>query len=106
VTRDPDAPRITQQYRDHDRRMVYELRHGMSVLVLVVTESRDDRTQWRFEAHPMASPQLVVAGSWGDTRASAFGTMRDLWLERGASLGLARIDWECVRVALAAVRAI
>ena len=106
MTKDPNAPYITQQYRDRERRMVYELRHGTSVLVLVVTESGDAQAQWRFEAHPMASPQLVVAGSWGDTRATAFGTLRDLWVERGASLGLARIDWESVRAALAEVRAI
>jgi len=32
--------------------------------------------------------------------------MRDLWIERGEGLGLGRVDWEKVAVALADVRAI
>jgi len=103
---DANDPRITQQYRDRNQRMVYEVRHGASLLVLLATESADPTHEWRFEAHPMQSPQLVVSGQWGSTRADAFRTMRDLWIERGEALGLARIDWEKVAVALASVRAI
>jgi hypothetical protein len=86
--------------------MVYELRHGTSLLVLLASQSADASGEWRFEAHPMATPQLVVAGQWGKTRADAFHTMRDLWIERGESLGLVRVDWEKVAAALTAVRAI
>ncbi len=103
---DDGAPRITQQYRDRDRRMVYEVRHGTSLLVLHAAESAGDTAEWRFEAHARESPQLVVSGSWAASRADAFKTMRDLWVERGEGLGLARIDWEKVAVELASVRAI
>ena len=103
---DPNAPRITQQYRDRNHRMVYELRYGTSLLVLLASESADTAREWRFEAHPADSPQLVVAGQWQSTRAEAFRTMRDLWIERGEALGLARIDWEKVADALSSVRAI
>jgi hypothetical protein len=103
---DPDEPRIAQQYRDREHRMVYEVRHGGSLLVLLATESADAGKEWRFEAHPMQAPQLVVSGQWASTRADAFRTMRDVWIERGEALGLARIDWEKVAVALASVRAI
>jgi hypothetical protein len=103
---DDGSPRITQQYRDHDRRMVYEVRYGSSLLVLLASESTGSTPEWRFEAHPRESPQLVVAGQWGASRADAFRAMRDLWIERGAGLGLARIEWDKVAVALAAVRAI
>ena len=99
-------PRITQQYRDRNQRMVYEVRHGVTLLVLVSAQSADASDQWRFEAHPAESPQLVVAGQWAATRAGAFDTMRDLWIERGESLGLARVDWPKVAAALTAVRAI
>ena len=99
-------PRITQQYRDRNQRMIYEVRHGTSLLVLVSSQSADATAEWRFEAHPAESPQLVVAGQWQATRAGAFDTMRDLWIERGEALGLARIDWPKVAAALAAVRAI
>jgi hypothetical protein len=102
----PADPRIMQQYRDRDQRMVYELRHGTSLLVLVSSQGADNAAEWRFEAHPAESPQLVVAGQWQPTRASAFDTMRDLWIERGEALGLARVDWTKVAAALSAVRAI
>jgi len=101
-----EVPHITQQYRDRDRRMVYELRHGTSLLVLVASESAGDVAEWRFEAHPRETPQLVVSGIWSSSRALAFQTMRDLWIERGEGLGLARIDWQKVADALASVRAI
>jgi hypothetical protein len=103
---DPNDPRITQQYRDRHQRMVYEVRQGTALLVLFALESADPTKEWRFEAHPMQSPQLLVTGPWGSTRADAFRAMRDLWVERGDALGLAHIDWEKVAVALASVRAI
>jgi len=68
--------------------------------------SADPSHEWRFEAHPVQSPQLVVGGEWRTTRADAFRNMRDLWIERGEGLGLGRVDWEKVAVALADVRAI
>lgn len=106
MTAASDAPRITQQYRDRNQRMVYELRHGAFLLVLVSAQSADTSDEWRFEAHPAESPQLVVAGQWHATRADAFNAMRDLWIERGEALGLARVDWPKVADALVAVRAI
>ena len=106
MTTDADAPRITQQYRDREGRMVYELRQGTSELVLVARESKDGASEWCFEAHPRETPQLVVTGSWSSSRAAAFRTMRDLCVERGEGLGLTRIDWDKVAAALASVRAI
>jgi hypothetical protein len=103
---DPEATRITQQYRDRERRMVYELRCGPSALVLRATQSADEAAGWRFEAHPMQAPQLVVVGSWGATRSDAFRAVRELWLDRASSLGLAVLDWDKVASALAAVRAL
>lgn len=103
---DDGAPHITQQYRDRDGRMVYELRHGASQLVLVLSESKDGTRDVRFEAHPRETPQLVVTGAWSASRTEAFRTMRELCVERGEGLGLARIDWDKVAAALTAVRAI
>lgn len=107
VKADPDAPRITLQYRDRDRRMVYELRHGTSALVLLASQNADTSSaEWRFEAHPAESPQLVVVGKWNATRTDAFRAMRDLWIERSDALGLVHVDWEKVEGALSAVRAL
>ena len=102
---DDGSPRITQQYRDRDGRMIYELRHGTSQLVIVANE-KDGGGEWRFEAHPREAPQLVVTGAWSSSRGEAFRTMRELCVERGESLGLARIDWDKVAAALTLVRAI
>jgi len=99
-----DAPRITQQYRDREGRMVYELRHGTSQLVLVANEREGG--EFRFEAHPRETPQLAVTGGWCPSRVAAFRTMRELCVERGEALGLARVDWDKVAEALTAVRAI
>jgi len=104
MTADADAPRITQQYRDRDGRMVYELRHGTSQLVVVANEREGGES--RFEAHTREAPQLGVTGAWCPSRAEAFRTMRALCIERGEALGLARIDWDKVGQALSAVRAI
>jgi hypothetical protein len=106
LKQDENAPRITQQYRDRERRMVYEVRYGTSLLVLLASESEGEVSEWRFEAHPRESPQLVVTGAWAGTRAAAFKTMRELWVERGEGLGLGPIDWDKVAVALESVRAI
>ncbi len=109
MAQDPDAPRITQQYRDRDHRMVYELKSGTSKLVVVAAQNpaaSAGADTWRFEAHPAETPQLLVTGEWGATRGDAFRTMRDSWVERGDALGLAHFDWEKVAAALTAVRAI
>jgi hypothetical protein len=100
---DDGAPRITQQYRDRDGRMVYELRHGTSQLVLVANEQVTGN-EWRFEAHSRETPDLVVTGAWSSSRATAFKTMRELCVERGEAL--ASIDWDKVAAALVLVRAI
>jgi hypothetical protein len=42
----------------------------------------------------------LVVGEWQSTRSLAFDTMRDSWIERGAALGLARVDWPKVAAAL------
>lgn len=102
---DTNAPRITQQYRDRERRMVYELRCGTSALVVLATQSSENTDEWRFEAHPMEAPERIVKGE-GSTRAAAFGAMRDMWIERGEALGLASVEWEKVATALTSVRAI
>ncbi len=102
---DRDATRITQQYRDRER-MVYELQCGSASLVLRASQSTDVTAEWRFEAHPMGAPQLVIVGEWGRSRIDAFRKVRELWIERAASLGLARLDWEQVASALTAVRAL
>jgi hypothetical protein len=101
-----DGPRISQQYRDRERRMVYEVQHGTSLLVLLASEGTTARDEWRFEAHSREAPQLCVTGSWEASRKAAFETMRDLWIQRGEALGLAHVDWAKVADALLSVRAI
>jgi len=100
--------RISNQYRDRDRSqgMIYELRWGDEKLVLRSKQSADTSAQWRFSAHPMASPQLAIIGEWGATRIEAFRAMRDLWTAKGPSLGLAKFDWDQVATALTEVRAL
>jgi hypothetical protein len=100
------STRIAQQYRDPRKGMVYELLCGDTSLVLHASQSTDAGQEWRFEAHPMHAPQLLVVGDWGATRAVAFHAMRELWLAKAASLGLGTYDWDAVALALTQVRAL
>lgn len=105
---DVGTVRISNQYRDRDRSkgMVYELRSGDAKLVLRSLEAADASGQWRFSAHPMQSPQLVIIGEWGATRIDAFRAVRELWIARGPSLGLTSFDWDEIAAALTQVRAL
>jgi hypothetical protein len=106
ATKNENPTKIAQQYRDPSKGMVYELRCGDASLVLRASQSADASAEWRFEAHPMHAPQLVVIGDWNRTRAEAFRAVRELWIEKGPSLGLARFDWDQVASALGTVRAL
>lgn len=90
--------RISNQYRDRTKGMVYELRSAEAKLVLRL-QSRDP-SDWQFSAHPMQSPELVIVGEWSATRMEAFTAMRDLW----TSKGLTPFDWDQVVQALTQVR--
>ncbi len=98
--------RISNQYRDRNKGMVYELRAGDAKLVLCALQNPESSTQWQFSAYPMQSPQLVIVGGWGASRTEAFRAMRDLWVSKGPALGLAAFDWDQVAQALTQVRAL
>jgi hypothetical protein len=106
--RDPDALRITNQYRDRDRKgMVYELQCGTSKLALLSSPSEGPGDpEWRFEARTTQAPQLVVIGDWGLTRALALEAVGRLWLEKLPTLGLPTFDWTAIATALQAVKAV
>ena len=95
---------IKNQYREPGKGMVYELKCSDDAnLVLRATQSLDPSAQWRFEAR---LSQMVLIGEWHATRMGAFDTLRELWMLKSASLGLATFDWDKVATALKQVRAL
>ena len=106
LTADPDAPRITQRYRIASGAWSTSFVMEAHRSCCSRRKARRPSAEWRFEGHAMDSPELVIVGRWNATRAEAFHAMRDLWIERGDSLGLARVDWEKVEGALSSVRAL
>ena len=93
--------RISNQYRDRHKGMVYELRTDDARLVLSL-QSADAR--WQFSAYARQSPELVIMGEWKATRGEAFRSMRDVWLSKGHAL--VPFDWDQVAEALTQVRAL
>jgi len=109
MTKSNDELRITNQYRDKDRRgaMAYELRCGDARLVLRAAQSAEDHAnEWRFEAQSVQPPEIVLIGDWQTSRTAALAAVGTLWTSKAESLGLPTFDWTAVATALTAVRAI
>jgi hypothetical protein len=106
VVKDVNALRITNQYRDPPRGMVYELACGVDRVALLAAQSDGKVDEWRFEARTAQLPELVLVGEWQHTRAEALGALGRLWTSKVAALGIPSFDWVAVNTALAAVKAV
>ncbi len=108
IPKDKNALRITDQYRDQARgAMAYEFRVGDARLALLSEERTSTGARaWRFEARTAQSPQLVVIGEWGSSRAEALQTLARLWTDRVPDLGVPDFDWVAIASLLATVRAV
>jgi hypothetical protein len=105
---DESAIRITQQFRSRDT-MVYDLRGGAGRLTLRISGrggGDGPPTEWRIEASTSSSPDAVVVGEGGATRAEALRAVGRSWDEKRFANQLPSFDWESVARAMAAVRAI
>ena len=107
-SKNDDSLRIVNQYRDREKHgMVYELRRGEDRLALLAAPSEGAGAQeWRFEARTAQSPELVVTGEWGRTRAEALETVGRSWSSQVDLLGIPRLDWLAGATALVAVKAV
>ena len=108
TVKDKNALRITTQYRDREKGMVYELRCGDDRIAVRREEgaSVPGGSEWRFEARTPQSPEVVVLGAWVSTRTAALEDVARLWSLKVPSLGIPSFDWVAVATALAAVKAL
>ena len=98
------SARITNQFHYRDR-MVYEFRcDGVNVSISMM--GAKDRTEWHAEATAKVLPDTVVAEGVGASRGEALSGLREAWCCQREGHPFPRLDWEAIRLALAAVRAI
>jgi len=97
------AVRITNQF--HDRlATIYELKCDSVRLSIAITGKSCD-PECRAQATAKALPEPLVATGVGPTRGDAFLALREAWSTQPDN-SFPWVDWEAIRVALAAVRAI
>lgn len=98
-----DTLRITNQFRKKGG-MVYDLRGDGTRLTLVVSPrtSSDDLGDWHIEARVGGQTDGVSVQRWAKTRVEALQAVGVAW----GHAALPAFDWDAVRVALAAVRAV
>jgi hypothetical protein len=96
--------RITDQF--HNRvGMVYELRcEGVVVSISMV--GTKEQTEWEAEATAKVQPDPLVATGVGRSKSEAFAVLREAWCSPREGGSFPRLDWDGIRQALAAVRAI
>lgn len=98
-----DTLRITNQFRKKGG-MVYDLKGDGLRLTLVVSPRSTtlDPDDWHVEASLFGQGDDARVDRWGVTRTAALQAVGVEW----GRLTLPRFDWEAVRIALAAVRAV
>ena len=96
--------RITDQFRDKQG-MVYELNcQGVKMSISMVSSNRE--AEWHAEATAKVLPAPVVARGIGPSRNEAFQVLRDAWGTHRDANTCPMLDWEGIREALTAVRAL
>ncbi|HEX6271451.1 MAG TPA: hypothetical protein VFZ53_00355 [Polyangiaceae bacterium] len=102
------APRISVQYFRGDT-LVCELRSAGSTVSVHISRGDGEGNRdngWRVEAHGKVVDEEIVITAAAPTRRSALMEVGSKWSVQGAELGLQRVDWDAVAVALVSVSAI
>ncbi len=88
--------------------MVYELKRDGDRLNVEIAprESAADSGDWCVEARAGHAVDAASVAGWGPTRAEALRDAGRSWATQAASLGLPSFDWDAVKTALDAVRAV
>jgi hypothetical protein len=100
--------RITDQFRDKTG-MVYELNcQGVKMSISMMSSNRDAErdAEWQAEATAKVLPAPIVARGSGPSRDEAFRVLRDAWGAHRDANTCPMLDWEGIREALTAVRAL
>jgi hypothetical protein len=103
----PPRARITNQFRRRGA-MVYDLScDGVRLTIEVVPrESSDGLGEWAVHAHAHHVPDKPTVDGPGATRADALSAVARSWAAKQGADGFPTVDWEAIKQALLAVRAI
>jgi hypothetical protein len=103
--KDPDAVRITVQYRAKSGK-IYELTHRESLLAVHISPPSDPvkPDSWHVEARLGTAAGPSLAEGWGATAADALRETGRAWLARVPSV--TPFDWEAVTRELKGVQAV
>lgn len=103
--------RITGQFRSRDS-MVYDficdnIRVTISVSAAKpIPPSEVDTDQWNAEAVAKQVPDPLPMHGVGPSRGEAITALAESWTSKNGAVGVPWLDWNAIREALAAVRAI
>jgi len=108
-SRDESRAKITNQFRKR-LTMVYDLRCEDVRLTIEITpgeanESGDGRT-WLAQARARQAPEQPTVEEAGATPEDALQAVTAAWVGKQGAYGFPPLDWNAVRTALHAVRAI
>lgn len=98
------AVRITGQFRSRGA-MVYDFICDNTRITISVSPSSPD-SQWNAEAVAKLVPAPLSMRGAGPSRGEAITALAETWNSKNSTEGFPWLDWNAIREALAAVRAI
>ncbi|HMI86414.1 MAG TPA: hypothetical protein VK550_20110 [Polyangiaceae bacterium] len=96
--------RITGQFRSRDS-MVYDFICDNIRITISVSSSEPDN-QWNAEAIAKQVPEATPMHGIGPSRGEAITALAESWASKNGAVGVPPLDWNAIREALSAVRAI
>ena len=97
--------RITGQFRSRDS-MVYDFICDNIRITISVSSSKQDENQWNAEAIVKQVPDAPPMYGVGPSRGDAITALAESWASKNGAVGVPWLDWNAIREALSAVRAI
>jgi hypothetical protein len=97
--------RITGQFRSRDS-MVYDFICDNIRITISVSASNPDSNEWNAEAIAKQVPDALAMHGVGPSRGEAIAALAESWASKNGAAGVPSLDWNAIREALSAVRAI
>jgi hypothetical protein len=97
--------RITGQFRSRDA-MVYDFICDNIRITISVSSVKPDNNEWNAEAIAKQVPEALPLNGVGPSRGEAIAALAESWASKNGAVGVPPLDWNAIREALSAVRAI
>jgi hypothetical protein len=97
--------RITDQFH-HKQSMVYELKCDGLRISISMEQASGGGAEWKADGMAKQVGDSPSVSAVGPSRSDALNVLAEAWTQKGEANGFPRLDWNAVREALLAVRAI